>query len=132
MAYSIQELVSHFSSVISINENPKKPLNLFKKTRFQFLRNLCQLCLLTCSANILKHNIYNFMDAFFLVSHVLTSSLVSNKIFLTLMSFFGQSGPYIEPNKAPPTMVSVLRFLCKTFSKYLCLYYETLLFVNNF
>ena len=40
---------------IYIYNNPKKTLNLFNRTPFHFLRNLCQLCLATLSTNILKH-----------------------------------------------------------------------------
>ena len=33
-------------------------LNLSNRTRVHFLRNLSQLCLATCSANILKHAVF--------------------------------------------------------------------------
>ena len=38
--------------------NPKKTLNLFHRMCFHFLQNFCQLCLVTCSANILKLDVF--------------------------------------------------------------------------
>ena len=42
----------------SFNLNHKSLLNLFHRMRFDFLWNLYQLCLVTCSANTLKHSAF--------------------------------------------------------------------------